>query len=76
MLKQNQPFIFEASTPGRIGYSLPEVDVPEIDLAQILPKGYIREEEPNFLRYPNWILCVTIQLYQKEIMALIQAFIH
>ncbi|WP_233713399.1 aminomethyl-transferring glycine dehydrogenase subunit GcvPB [Lederbergia citri] len=35
------------STPGRIGYSLPEMDVPEIDIAECLPEGYVRENEPE-----------------------------
>ncbi|MFD1705386.1 aminomethyl-transferring glycine dehydrogenase subunit GcvPB [Siminovitchia sediminis] len=41
------PLIFEKSTPGRIGYSLPELDVPEVDLAECLPLGYVREEEAD-----------------------------
>jgi glycine dehydrogenase subunit 2 len=47
MHNQDQALIFELSTPGRIGYSLPEVDVPELDLNSLLPEGYIREEEPE-----------------------------
>lgn len=39
------PLIFEISSPGRIGYSLPEMDVPEIDIAELLPEGYQRREE-------------------------------
>jgi len=39
--------IFEMSTPGRIGYSLPEIDVPEIDITECLPEGYVRENEPE-----------------------------
>ncbi|MCJ8006811.1 aminomethyl-transferring glycine dehydrogenase subunit GcvPB [Lederbergia wuyishanensis] len=35
------------STPGRIGYSLPEMDVPEIDIVECLPEGYVRENEPE-----------------------------
>jgi len=35
------------STPGRIGYSLPEIDVPEIDITECLPEGYVRENEPE-----------------------------
>jgi len=35
------------STPGRIGYSLPEMDVPEIDIIECLPEGYVRENEPE-----------------------------
>ncbi|MGG3561003.1 aminomethyl-transferring glycine dehydrogenase subunit GcvPB [Neobacillus rhizosphaerae] len=47
MHNQDQALIFELSTPGRIGYSLPEVDVPELDLSSLLPAGYLREEEPE-----------------------------
>ncbi len=45
MHKEDQPLIFEISSPGRIGYSLPEMDVPEFDLAELLPDGYLREAE-------------------------------
>lgn len=45
MHNQDQALIFELSTPGRIGYSLPEMDVPELDLSGLLPEGYLREEE-------------------------------
>jgi len=47
MINQDQPLIFEVSKPGRIGFSLPEMDVPELDLNGLLPVGYVREEEPN-----------------------------
>src|SRR6476620_12342100 len=45
MHNQDQPLIFECSTPDRVGYSLPEMDVPEVDLNSLLPDCYIREEE-------------------------------
>lgn len=44
MHKDNQPLIFEITKEGRIGYSLPELDVPEIDLSSHMPAGFIREE--------------------------------
>lgn len=47
MHKEDQPLIFELSTPGRVGYSLPEMDVPEADLSELLPEGFLREEEPE-----------------------------
>ena len=47
MHNQDQALIFELSTPGRIGFSLPEMDVPELDLSSLLPEGYVREEEPE-----------------------------
>jgi len=45
MNNQDQSLIFEISTSGRIGYSLPEMDVATIPLEEILPADYIREEE-------------------------------
>ncbi len=47
MHKEDQPLIFELSTPGRVGHSLPEMDVPEADLSELLPEGFLREEEPE-----------------------------
>ncbi|QHJ71462.1 aminomethyl-transferring glycine dehydrogenase subunit GcvPB [Planococcus halotolerans] len=44
MHKDNQPLIFEMTKEGRVGYSLPELDVPEIDLADLLPEGLVRVE--------------------------------
>lgn len=46
MHKDDQALIFELSKPGRIGYSLPEMDVPETDIHELIPEGYLREEEP------------------------------
>jgi len=34
--------IFELSVPGRVGYSLPEADVPESDLGRLLPAAHLR----------------------------------
>ncbi|OIK13769.1 aminomethyl-transferring glycine dehydrogenase subunit GcvPB [Bacillus sp. MUM 13] len=45
MNNQDQPLIFELSKPGRIGYSLPEMDIEEAKLEDLLPEGYLREEE-------------------------------
>ncbi|MGX9135245.1 aminomethyl-transferring glycine dehydrogenase subunit GcvPB [Rummeliibacillus sp. JY-2-4R] len=45
MHKENQPLVFELSKEGRVGYSLPELDVPELELSTILPTAAIREEE-------------------------------
>ncbi|MGX6442726.1 aminomethyl-transferring glycine dehydrogenase subunit GcvPB [Neobacillus sp. K501] len=47
MHNQDQALIFELSTPGRIGYSLPEMDIPEVDLSSLLPDEYVRVEEPE-----------------------------
>jgi glycine dehydrogenase subunit 2 len=42
--KDNQPLIFEITKAGRMGYSLPELDIPEVDLSSLLPEGLLREE--------------------------------
>ncbi|HEY4551893.1 MAG TPA: aminomethyl-transferring glycine dehydrogenase subunit GcvPB [Bacillaceae bacterium] len=47
MSNQDLKLIFEMSTPGRIGYSLPELDVPETDVHECVPEGYVREQEPG-----------------------------
>jgi len=47
MNKTDQPLIFEISKSGRVGYSLPELDIPKVDVADILPTSYIREVEPD-----------------------------
>ncbi|KQL53564.1 glycine dehydrogenase [Heyndrickxia shackletonii] len=47
MNNANQPLIFEITKQGRVGYSLPELDVPETNLGEYLPTDYLRVEEPN-----------------------------
>lgn len=44
---ENQALIFELSKPGRIGYSLPEMDIPEVELSDLLPAEYIRQEDAD-----------------------------
>ncbi|HSO56841.1 MAG TPA: aminomethyl-transferring glycine dehydrogenase subunit GcvPB, partial [Paenisporosarcina sp.] len=44
MHKDNQPLIFEITKAGRIGYSLPELDIPKVNLSSLLPEGLLREE--------------------------------
>ncbi|HZG72406.1 MAG TPA: aminomethyl-transferring glycine dehydrogenase subunit GcvPB [Chondromyces sp.] len=45
MNKKDQPLIFELSREGRIGYSLPELDVPQANLSEILPADFVRTED-------------------------------
>jgi glycine dehydrogenase subunit 2 len=45
MHSQDQSLIFEISKPGRVGYSLPEMDVPTVALEELIPEGYIRTED-------------------------------
>jgi glycine dehydrogenase subunit 2 len=43
--QQDQALIFELSKKGRVGYSLPELEVEELSLAELIPSDYIRSEE-------------------------------
>lgn len=43
----NQPLIFERSKKGRTACSLPEMDVEQVPLEELLPEAYIRKEEPE-----------------------------
>ena len=42
-----EKLIFELSAPGRKAYSLPKLDVPEINLNEMLEGELIRENEPE-----------------------------
>ncbi|HEV8617196.1 MAG TPA: aminomethyl-transferring glycine dehydrogenase subunit GcvPB [Methylomirabilota bacterium] len=39
--------VFELSSPGRIGYSLPESDVPARAIGDVIPKKFLRAEAPE-----------------------------
>ncbi|UJL44832.1 aminomethyl-transferring glycine dehydrogenase subunit GcvPB [Virgibacillus sp. NKC19-16] len=47
MANKDFPLIFERSKEGRTSYSLPEMDVPEVDLDAELESSYIRTSPPN-----------------------------
>ncbi|HHU61236.1 MAG TPA: aminomethyl-transferring glycine dehydrogenase subunit GcvPB [Natronincola sp.] len=47
MINKTIPLIFERSTPGRLGYQLPNLDVPEIPVSELIPEEYLRVEEPE-----------------------------
>ncbi len=42
-----QPLSFELSRPGRRGYSLPALDVPEVDVRALVPETLFRNEAPR-----------------------------
>ena len=44
-MKPEQALIFELSHPGRIAYSLPECDVPEIEIQELIPSSMLRSQE-------------------------------
>lgn len=44
-MKKYDKLIFEISKPGRVAYSLPECDVPDIDIEEAIPKDYLSNRE-------------------------------
>jgi glycine dehydrogenase subunit 2 len=70
-----EPLLFERSRPGREGYSLPTLDVPEVDPASLLPAGALRDDLPtlpelsevevvrHFTRLSTWNAAVDLGLY-------------
>ncbi|MBB5173096.1 aminomethyl-transferring glycine dehydrogenase subunit GcvPB [Texcoconibacillus texcoconensis] len=47
MSEKQHALIFELSEPGRVSYSLPDLDVPEQSIGELVPTNYVREEPPD-----------------------------
>lgn len=47
-VNRDEALIFENSSPGKHAYSLPPLDVPAVDAAQLLGANQVREEIPGF----------------------------
>ena len=74
-ITQNEPLIFEHSSPGKIGYQLPPLDVPPVDAAGALGSDVVREEIPgfpevseveiirHFTRLSTWNYAIDLGLY-------------
>jgi glycine dehydrogenase subunit 2 len=45
---QNESLLFETSSPSKIGYQLPPLDVPAADATQALGPQHVRREIPDF----------------------------
>lgn len=45
---QNEPLLFELSSPGKRGYQLPSLDVPPVDAAEALGGDNVRTEIEDF----------------------------
>ena len=44
-ISHNEQLIFERSQPGRAGFSLPPLDVPEAQLDELIPQKFQREDD-------------------------------
>lgn len=47
-ITQNEPLLFERSSPGKKAYQLPELDVPAVDAAEALGAENVRSEIEGF----------------------------
>jgi glycine dehydrogenase subunit 2 len=45
---QNEPLLFELSSPGKRGYQLPELDVPAVNAGEVLGPENVRSEIDGF----------------------------
>ena len=45
---QNEALLFEMSSPGKVGYQLPALDVPAVDPAEALGAKHVRADIENF----------------------------
>jgi len=74
-ITQNEDLIFECSSPGKIGYQLPALDVPAIDPEQALGADLVRGEIEgfpevsevevirHFTRLSTWNYAIDLGLY-------------
>src|ERR1700694_1441310 len=72
----NEALIFERSQPGRAGFMLPPLDVPETALDELIPAQYQREDDlagmpevaevdviRHFTRISTWNYSIDLGLY-------------
>ncbi len=74
-LSQNEPLLFERSSPGKTGYQLPALDVPTVDPQEALAAENVRAEIPgfpevsevevirHFTRLSTWNYAIDLGLY-------------
>src|SRR5438105_2499229 len=75
-ISHNEALIFERSQTGRIGYSLPPLDVPEVELDQIVPQQLQRDDDleglpevsevdviRHFVRMSQWNYSIDLGMY-------------
>jgi len=75
-LSHNEALIFERSQPGRAGFMLPPLDVPETPLDEIIPAQFQREDDleglpevsevdviRHFTRISTWNYSIDLGLY-------------
>lgn len=74
-IAQNEPLVFELSSPGKKAYQLPDLDVPAVDASAALGAGNVRAEVEgfpevseveairHFTRLSTWNYAIDLGLY-------------
>jgi glycine dehydrogenase subunit 2 len=74
-ITQNEPLLFEISSPGKKGYQLPELDVPAVDAKEALGAANVRDQIEgfpevsevelirHFTRLSTWNYAIDLGLY-------------
>ena len=74
-VSQNEPLLFELSSPGKVGYQLPELDVPAVDAEAALGAANVRagiegfpevsevEAIRHFTRLSTWNYAIDLGMY-------------
>lgn len=75
-LEETMPLVFERSIPGRIGFSLPESDVPETKASDYFEQAYIRSVPADLPELSKLKSCVIIPIYPIITLVLILVFIR
>ena len=73
---QNEGLLFEVSRAGRVGYSIPKLDVPVSDESELIDSRLLRDDElegmpelsevdviRHFTRLSTWNYCIDHGLY-------------
>src|SRR5947208_3742651 len=73
---QKEGLLFETSRPGRIGYSIPALDVPQVEAGELMEARLLRDDElegmpelsevdviRHFTRLSTWNYCIDHGLY-------------
>ena len=76
MANENFPLIFERSKEGRTSYSLPELDVPEINLAEDFEDVYIRKVAADLPEVSELELMRHYTGLSNRNFGMVQVFIH
>jgi glycine dehydrogenase subunit 2 len=75
-ISHNEALIFERSQPGRVGYRLPQLDVDEQQVSEIIPQSFLRDDDlegvpevsevdviRHFIRMSTWNYSIDLGMY-------------